>query len=77
MLEKQIWKDAEQNAEQTNSPIQVVIKNNPGWFWDLGMIAAAIISYHKWQSIGWAIWHFCLGWAYVIYYIVHWTNLFN
>ncbi len=37
-----------------------------GW----GTAIAAILSYVKWQSIGWAILHAILGWLYVIYYVV-------
>lgn len=31
---------------------------------------AMIISYVKWQSIGWAIIHGLLNWVYVVYYII-------
>ena len=37
---------------------------------ELGMIIAAVISYVEWRSIGWAILHGLLGWAYVLYYII-------
>ena len=36
----------------------------------MGAVLAMIISYTKWQSIGWAILHSALNWAYVIYYII-------
>jgi len=36
----------------------------------MGACLAMIISYAKWQSIGWAILHGCFNWAYVIYYII-------
>lgn len=36
----------------------------------MGAVLAMIISYAKWQSIGWAILHGALNWAYVIYYII-------
>ncbi len=35
-----------------------------------GAALAMIISYVKWQSIGWAILHGVLNWIYIIYYIV-------
>ena len=35
-----------------------------------GAALAMIISYVKWQSIGWAILHGALNWIYVIYYII-------
>ena len=37
---------------------------------NMGTILAMIISYVKWKSIGWAILHGCLNWAYVIYYVI-------
>lgn len=37
---------------------------------ELGMILAAVVSYVNWHSIGWAILHGLLNWAYVIYYII-------
>ena len=36
----------------------------------IGAILAVVISYVKWESIGWAILHGLLNWAYVIYYII-------
>lgn len=36
----------------------------------LGVVLAVVISYVKWQSIGWAILHGFLNWIYVIYYII-------
>ncbi len=35
-----------------------------------GAALAMVISYVKWQSIGWAIIHGLLNWVYVIYYII-------
>ena len=35
-----------------------------------GAVLAMVISYVKWQSIGWAILHGALNWIYVIYYII-------
>lgn len=35
-----------------------------------GACLAMIISYVKWQSIGWAVLHGLLNWIYVIYYII-------
>ena len=32
----------------------------------VGAALATVISYTKWQSIGWAIFHGCLNWVYVI-----------
>lgn len=35
-----------------------------------GAVLAMMISYVKWQSIGWALLHGALNWIYVIYYII-------
>ena len=35
-----------------------------------GCALAMVISYTAWESIGWAILHGVLGWAYVIYYAI-------
>ncbi|MGI6563345.1 MAG: helix-turn-helix transcriptional regulator [Clostridia bacterium] len=35
-----------------------------------GAVLAMIISYVKWHSIGWAIFHGALNWAYVIYFVI-------
>ena len=36
----------------------------------IGAILAVVISYVKWESIGWAILHGILNWFYVLYYII-------
>ena len=36
----------------------------------VGVALAVVLSYTKWQSIGWAIFHGFLNWAYVIYYVI-------
>lgn len=36
----------------------------------VGIALAIVLSYSKWQSIGWAIFHGFLNWGYVIYYII-------
>ena len=35
-----------------------------------GSCLAMVISYVTWRSVGWAIFHGLLSWAYVIYYVV-------
>ncbi len=35
-----------------------------------GSALAMVISYTTWKSIGWAIFHGFLSWAYVIYFII-------
>lgn len=35
-----------------------------------GAALAMVISYANWHSVIWAIIHGCLGWIYVIYYVI-------
>ena len=49
-----------------NIDIQVGPKEGIG----MGACLAMIISYAKWQSIGWAILHGLFNWVYVIYYVI-------
>lgn len=35
-----------------------------------GCALAMIISYTTWKSVGWAIFHGLLSWAYVIYFLL-------
>lgn len=35
-----------------------------------GGALAMVISYTTWQSVGWAIVHGLLSWAYVIYFVL-------
>ena len=36
----------------------------------VGVALAVVLSYTKWHSIGWAIFHGLLNWVYVIYYVI-------
>ena len=39
-----------------------------------GCALAMVISYVKWQSIGWAILHGAMSWGYVIYYFIKYVK---
>ena len=39
-----------------------------------GSALAMVISYTTWQSIGWAIFHGLLSWAYVLYFIIRYRK---
>ena len=39
-----------------------------------GSVLATVISYHAYASIGWAVLHGALGWAYVIYYLLKYAG---
>lgn len=36
----------------------------------VGASLAVVLSYLKWHSIGWAVFHGLLNWVYVIYYVI-------
>ncbi|MCL1858385.1 MAG: helix-turn-helix domain-containing protein [Oscillospiraceae bacterium] len=54
------------NEIVTNKSVKIGTQSGIGF----GAALAMIISYVKWQSIGWAILHGILNWIYVIYFIV-------
>ena len=57
--------------KRTNNVVHKHIHNtNVGISVGFGAALAMIISYVKWQSIGWAILHGVFNWGYVIYYII-------
>lgn len=47
---------------------QTTVANTAQGCVNIGAILAVVLSYAKWQSIGWATLHGGLGWIYVIYY---------
>ena len=49
---------------------QTIIKKTVNTGITFGSALAMVISYTAWKSIGWAIVHGFLSWAYVIYYII-------
>lgn len=38
-----------------------------------GSCLAMVISYTTWQSVGWAIFHGLLSWAYGIYFVLRYS----
>lgn len=59
-------KESKEKIVHISRDVQVGPKEGFG----MGACLAMIISYAKWQSIGWAILHGLFSWAYVIYYII-------
>ena len=57
-------------SQGNNSGIEKTVKNGIDESVAVGIALAVVISYTKWQSIGWAIFHGLLNWAYVIYYVI-------
>jgi len=57
---------------KNNSNVNVNIGSSSGAKGGIGfgVALAMVISYVKWQSIGWAVLHGLLNWFYVIYYVI-------
>ena len=48
---------------------QTVVKKTVRTGVTFGSALATVISYTTWKSVGWAIFHGLLSWAYVIYFV--------
>lgn len=59
-----------EKRQRTITIINNNIVNNVTKGLSFGSALAIVISYFKWQSIGWAIFHGLLNWIYVIYYVI-------
>ncbi|MBR4084005.1 MAG: hypothetical protein IKK33_06955 [Lachnospiraceae bacterium] len=57
-------------AQNNNIVIEKTVKKGIDESVAVGIALAVVISYTKWQSIGWAIFHGLLNWVYVIYYAI-------
>ena len=55
---------------QYNERNQTIIRKTVKSGVSFGSALAMVISYTAWHSIGWAIVHGLLSWAYVLYYII-------
>lgn len=60
------------NATRTESKviIEKTTKKGIDTFEAVGVALAVVLSYAKWQSIGWAIFHGLLNWVYIVYYLI-------
>ena len=58
---RRVWRWGKLHLAVTYYPDKIV---------NLGVILAMIVSYTKWHSIGWALLHGLLNWAYILYYII-------
>lgn len=54
-----------QSENRNTSVLEKTVKTGISF----GSALAMVISYMTWKSIGWAIFHGILSWAYVIYFI--------
>ena len=65
-VEKLIYGDRGKDAKKLFFKLNIDVNSALA----VGSAVAAVISYVRWGSIGWAILHGFLGWAYVIYYAI-------
>jgi len=56
----------EHRSEKNQTVIKKTVKSGVTF----GSALAMVISYTAWHSVGWAIFHGLLSWAYVIYYVL-------
>ncbi len=56
----------ENNKERNQTVVKKTVKSGITF----GSALAMVISYTAWHSVGWAILHGLLSWAYVIYYVI-------
>ena len=54
------------NDEKNRTVVKKTVKSGITF----GSALAMVISYTAWHSVGWAIFHGLLSWAYVIYYVL-------
>ena len=57
-------------AQGNNVIVEKTVKKGIDSGAAVGIALAVVLSYTKWHSIGWAIFHGLLNWAYVIYYAI-------
>ena len=62
-----IFEEGDTNMEDEK---KMVVKKTVKSGITFGSALAMVISYTAWHSIGWAIFHGLLSWAYVLYYII-------
>lgn len=63
-VEEIIYGESKEPKAISNDAAKETIKKGVSF----GTVLAIVISYAKWHSIGWAIFHGLLSWVYVIYY---------
>lgn len=63
-VEEIIYGESKEPKTISNDAAKETIKKGVSF----GTVLAIVISYAKWHSIGWAIFHGLLSWVYVIYY---------
>ncbi|HBT65829.1 MAG TPA: hypothetical protein DEB10_14315 [Ruminococcaceae bacterium] len=69
-MAKEIEVVEEYDGRGGHRTVSRTVKNTAKAGISFGSCLAIVISYTKWHSILWAIFHGLLSWAYVIYYII-------
>ena len=57
-------------SDRNNDKHVTIVRKTVSHGITFGSALAMVISYTAWHSIGWAIVHGLLSWAYVIYYAI-------
>lgn len=72
-VEELIYGKKEEPAKEKKVVIEKTIKKGLDSEAVVGIALAVVLSYTKWQSIGWAIVHGFMSWGYVIYYAIRYV----
>ncbi len=72
-VEELIYGKKEEPAKEKQVVIEKTIKKGLDSEAVVGIALAVVLSYTKWQSIGWAIVHGFMSWGYVIYYAIRYV----
>ena len=72
-VEELIYGKKEEPAKEKRVVIEKTIKKGLDSEAVVGIALAVVLSYTKWQSIGWAIVHGFMSWGYVIYYAIRYA----
>ena len=72
-VEELIYGKKEEPAKEKKVVIEKTIKKGLDSEAVVGIALAVVLSYTKWQSIGWAIVHGFMSWGYVIYYAIRYA----
>ena len=72
-VEELIYGKKEEPAKEKRVVIEKTIKKGLDSEAVVGIALAVVLSYTKWQSIGWAIVHGFMSWGYVIYYAIRYV----
>ena len=70
VVEDKVVEEVKPDGTKTTTTTKKLGSAGGGAAYSFGTCLAIVISYVKWKSIGWAVFHGFLSWVYVIYYAI-------